>query len=189
MDFAGLPPAGWPHPLGAEHIAPRPLASLETRTETPIPPKPRFLNVDYRCNSWLLKRIAYTTMPYKTGLRLLGVARKPANGFPARLPGPLRRPETTPGVRAQHERRASLAADGVQGPGPGATTSPADLRPAPAPPGPQAQNRMAQNRMALGVKGGGMLGQWYTLSPSPPVGAMPKTGLTRSEAPPTPSRG
>ena len=38
------------------------------------------------------------------------------------------------------------------------------------PPGPQAQNRMA-----LGVKGGGMLGQWYTLSPPPPVGAMPKT--------------
>ena len=71
-----------------------------------------------------------------------------------------------------------------QGPGPGATTAPADLRPAPAPPGPQAQNRMA-----LGVKGGGMLGQWYTLSPPPPVGAMPKTRLTRSEAPPTPSRG
>ena len=42
---------------------------------------------------------------------------------------------------------------------------------------------------ALGVKGGGMLGQWYTLSPTPPVGEMPKTGLTRSEGPPTPSRG
>ena len=52
------------------------------------------------------------------------------------------------------------------------------------PPGPQAQNRMA-----LGVKGGGMLGQWYTLSPTPPVGEMPKTRLPRSEAPPTPSRG
>ena len=26
-------------------------------------------------------------MPYKTGLRLLGVARNPANGFPARLLG------------------------------------------------------------------------------------------------------
>ena len=52
------------------------------------------------------------------------------------------------------------------------------------PPGPQAQNRMA-----LGVKGGGMLGQWYTLSPSPPVGEMPKTRLTRSEGPPTPSPG
>ena len=34
-----------------------------------------------------MKRIAYTTMPYKTGLRLLGVARNPANGFPARLLG------------------------------------------------------------------------------------------------------
>ena len=54
----------------------------------------------------------------------------------------------------------------------------------PAPPGPQAQNRMA-----LGVKGGGMLGQWYTLSPPPPVGAETKTGLTRSEGPPTPSPG
>ena len=85
-------------------------------------------------------------MSYKTVIRLLGVARKLANGFPARLPGPPRRPGTTPGVRAQlhcsrrgsiegkttcraqHERRASLAADGVQGPGPGATTAPADLR-------------------------------------------------------------
>ena len=27
-------------------------------------------------------------MPYKTGIRLLGVARNPANGFPARLLGP-----------------------------------------------------------------------------------------------------
>ena len=26
-------------------------------------------------------------MPYKTGIRLLGVARNPANGFPARLLG------------------------------------------------------------------------------------------------------
>jgi hypothetical protein len=34
-----------------------------------------------------LKRIAYTTMPYKTGLGLLGVARNPANGFPARSLG------------------------------------------------------------------------------------------------------
>ena len=47
----------------------------------------------------------------------------------------------------------------------------------------------AQNRMALGVKGGGMWGQWYTLSPPPPVGAMPKPRLTRSEGPPTPSPG
>ena len=76
-----------------------------------------------------------------------------------------------------------------QGPGPGATTAPADLRRPRAirestPPGPQAQTRMA-----LGVKGGGMLGQWYTLSPPPPVGEMPKTRLTRSEGPPTPSPG
>ena len=28
-------------------------------------------------------------MPYKTGIRLLGVARNPANGFPARLLGPV----------------------------------------------------------------------------------------------------
>ena len=28
-------------------------------------------------------------MPYKTGIRLLGVARNPANGFPARLLGAL----------------------------------------------------------------------------------------------------
>ena len=54
----------------------------------------------------------------------------------------------------------------------------------PTPPGPQAQNRMA-----LGVKGGGMLGQWHTLSPPPPVGAMPKLRLTRPEGPPTPSPG
>ena len=52
------------------------------------------------------------------------------------------------------------------------------------PPGPQARNRMA-----LGVKGGGMLGQWYTLSPPPPVGAMQKPRLPRSEGPPTPSPG
>ena len=31
VDFAGLPPAGWPHPLGAEHIAPRTLGSLRHR--------------------------------------------------------------------------------------------------------------------------------------------------------------
>ena len=43
--------------------------------------------------------------------------------------------------------------------------------------------------MALGVHGAGMLGQWYTLSPTPPVTAMAKTRLTRSEAPPTPSPG
>ena len=60
--------------------------SLETRTGNPrLSLSRRFLNVDYRCNSWFLKRIACTTMPYKTGIRLLGVARNPANGFPARL--------------------------------------------------------------------------------------------------------
>ena len=32
-----------------------------------------------------MKRITYTVTPYKTGIRLLGVARNPANGFPARL--------------------------------------------------------------------------------------------------------
>ena len=34
-----------------------------------------------------MKRITYTTMPHKTGIRLIGVARNPANGFPARLLG------------------------------------------------------------------------------------------------------
>ena len=58
---------------------------LEVWPETRFSPSRRFLNVDWRCNSGFLKRIAYTTMPYKTGLRLLGVARNPANGFPARL--------------------------------------------------------------------------------------------------------
>ena len=63
------------------------LAPLEVWPETRFSPSWRFLNVDWRCNSGFLKRIAYTTMPYKTGLRLLGVARNPANGFPARLLG------------------------------------------------------------------------------------------------------
>ena len=77
--------------------------------------------------------------------------------------------------------------------------SPADLRRGPAPPCPGLRRPgdpgvhppgpQAQNRMALGVKGGGMWGQWYTLSPPPPVGAMPKPRLTRSEGPPTPSPG
>ena len=58
---------------------------LEVWPETRFSPSRRFLNVDCRCNSGFLKRIAYTTMPYKTRLRLLGVARNPANGFPARL--------------------------------------------------------------------------------------------------------
>ena len=34
-----------------------------------------------------MKRITYTIIPHKTGIRLLGVARNPANGFPARLLG------------------------------------------------------------------------------------------------------
>ena len=61
--------------------------ALEVWPETRFSPSRRFLNVDCRCNSGFLKRIAYTTMPYKTGLGLLGVARNPANGFPARLLG------------------------------------------------------------------------------------------------------
>ena len=35
----------------------------------------------------MFQRNTCTTVPHKTGLRLLGVARNPANGFPARLPG------------------------------------------------------------------------------------------------------
>ena len=50
-------------------------------------PSRRFLIVYYPCNSGLLTRITYTTMLYKAGTRLLGVARNPANGFPARLLG------------------------------------------------------------------------------------------------------
>ena len=61
--------------------------ALEVWPETRFSPSRRFPNVDCRCNSGFLKRIAYTTMPYKTGLGLLGVARNPANGFPARLLG------------------------------------------------------------------------------------------------------
>ena len=50
-------------------------------------PSRRFLNVDCRCNSGFLTRITYIIMPYKTGIRLPGVARNLANGFPARLLG------------------------------------------------------------------------------------------------------
>ena len=59
--------------------------TLETRTETPILPSRRFLNVDYRCNRGFVKRITYTSMSCKTAIRLVGVARNQANGFPARL--------------------------------------------------------------------------------------------------------
>ena len=47
---------------------------LEMWPETPILPKPSFSKVDYRCNSGHLKRITYTTMLFKTRIRLLGVA-------------------------------------------------------------------------------------------------------------------
>ena len=50
-----------------------------------FPPSRRLLNVVCRCSSGFLKRITYTIMPYKTGIRLIGVARNPANGFPAKL--------------------------------------------------------------------------------------------------------
>ena len=43
-----------------------------------------FLDVDYRCNDGVSKRIAYTITPYTTVIRLLGVVQNPANGFPAR---------------------------------------------------------------------------------------------------------
>ena len=58
---------------------------LETRTETPILPKSSFSSDDCRCNSGPLNRITDTIMPHKTIIRLSGVARNPANGFPARL--------------------------------------------------------------------------------------------------------
>ena len=46
-------------------------------------------DVDYRCSNGFLQRMSYTTMPYKTVIRLLVVARNPTNGFPARLLGSL----------------------------------------------------------------------------------------------------
>ena len=48
-------------------------------------PSRRFLSDDYRCSSGFLNRITDTIMPHKTIIRLPGVARNPANGFPARL--------------------------------------------------------------------------------------------------------
>ena len=48
-----------------------------------------FLTSIARCNSGSLQRITYTILPANTGIRLLGVARNPANGFPARLLGPV----------------------------------------------------------------------------------------------------
>ena len=47
-------------------------------------PSRYFLDVDYRCNDEVLKRITYTITPYTTVIRLLGVVQNPANGFPAR---------------------------------------------------------------------------------------------------------
>ena len=68
----------------------RPTMKLETRTETPILPKSSFLSDDCSCNSGFLNHITDTIMPHKTIIRLSGVARNPANGFPARLlAGPL----------------------------------------------------------------------------------------------------
>ena len=61
--------------LGATlYVAIAATAVLETRTETPILPKPSFFNIDYRCNSGFLKRIIYTMVPYKTVIRLIDVA-------------------------------------------------------------------------------------------------------------------
>ena len=36
----------------------------------------------------MFQRNTCTTVPHKTGIRLIGVAQNPANGFPARLLGP-----------------------------------------------------------------------------------------------------
>ena len=65
------------------------LPVLEVWPETRFSPSRRFLNVDCRCNSGFLNCITDTIMPHKTIIRLPGVARNPANGFPAR---PLGRP-------------------------------------------------------------------------------------------------
>ena len=80
---------GGPHagPVVAQHLD-RPGDPCHSRNSDGNPDSPQtvvFLSVAYRCNSGFLKRITYTAMPYKTGIRLLGVARNPANGFPARL--------------------------------------------------------------------------------------------------------
>ena len=50
-------------------------------------------------------------MPYKTGLRLLGVARNPANGFPARLLGAATRGWAISGLVGQ---RGALSGDGLE---------------------------------------------------------------------------
>ena len=42
-------------------------------------------------------------MPHKTGIRLFGVARNPANGFPARLLGGVPIPEGEADVRLRQE--------------------------------------------------------------------------------------
>ena len=52
-----------------------------------------------------MKRNTYTIMPYKTVIRLLGVARNPANGFPARLLGGWRR-SCEANVSLRHLRRS-----------------------------------------------------------------------------------
>ena len=92
-----------------------PQGCLEVWPETRFSPSRRFLNVDYRCNSGFLKRIAYTTMPYKTGLPLLGVARNPANGFPARLlGGPVRC--STHSLESPQPDRARHPHESVQSP-------------------------------------------------------------------------
>ena len=65
----------------------RPHQALETRTETPILPKSSFFSDDCRCKGGFLNHITDTIMPHKTIIRLSGVARNPANGFPARLLG------------------------------------------------------------------------------------------------------
>ena len=47
-------------------------------------------------------------MPYKTGIRLLGIARNPANGFPARLLGEHRH-ETGAGAGCRRDVETTFA--------------------------------------------------------------------------------
>ena len=58
---------------------------LEIWPETPILPKQSFSYRRLSVKQSVLKRNTCSIMPYMTGIRLLGIAQNPADGFPARL--------------------------------------------------------------------------------------------------------
>ena len=65
----------------------RAIAALEIWPETPILPKQLLSQRRLSMKQRALKRISCITVPYKTEIRLLGVAQNSANGFPARVLG------------------------------------------------------------------------------------------------------